>query len=35
MKKHTRQWFWFIGLYIVGVATVAVVSALLRCLIPH
>lgn len=33
MKKRTRQWLWFIGLYIISLITVATVSTVLRYLI--
>lgn len=35
MKKRLRQWCWFIGLYVAGVATIIMVSKLLRWFIPH
>lgn len=35
MKNRLRQWLWFIGLYLAGVATISVISKLLRWFIPH
>ncbi len=35
MKKHIREWLWFIGLYVAGVTSVASFSALCHYLIPH
>ncbi|MET0255335.1 MAG: DUF2474 family protein [Luteibacter sp.] len=35
MRGRLRRTAWFIGLYLAGVAAVAIVAGLFRLLIPH